>query len=124
MITKVRPPPLVLVLGKDGGLQAPLPLAELERSGFRIADHRGGDDGLEITRTLGPDVVLMDIVPGDPHTLDLCRRLQGDEDTRRIPLIAITGDDSLGQFMITIRIDKCDAVALKAEVARVLTTAT
>jgi two-component system, cell cycle response regulator DivK len=122
VIENVRPPPLVLLLGTDGTPpHQRLPLSHLQESGYRIVDHRGHDDSVEIARTLLPDVMLMDVVQGDQTTLDLCRRLQLDGDTRKIPLIAITGHQTaFGQFMVTLRIAQCDAASLGAEVSRLL----
>ena len=75
-----------------------------------------------IARALAPDVVLMDVVSGDAATLEMCRVLQGDHETQKIPLIAITGDEasSFGRFMITLRVARCDPTTLLAEVTRAI----
>jgi hypothetical protein len=46
--------------------------------------------------------------------------LQAHPDTRGIPLIAITGDASVGQFMTTLRVLPCNPETLHTEVERVL----
>ncbi len=116
----VRPPPVVLLLGTHGAASRSLPVTQLIESGYQIADHRNQSDGLAVARKVRPDVVLVDVPDRDTSALDLCRRLQADNATRTIPIIAITGDPSVGQFMTTLSVRACDAATLHLEVARVL----
>lgn len=116
-MTKVRPPPVLLLLG---ALATSVPLSRLEQSGFDIADYRHHGDGFDAARTMGPDVIVVSMIQGNTDGLDLCRRLQTDVATKNIPLIAITGEAAIGQFMVTLRVNVCDPETLHAEVARLL----
>jgi hypothetical protein len=48
------------------------------------------------------------------------QKLQADPATKTIPIIVITGDPSIGQFMLTLGARACDATSLHLEVTRVL----
>ena len=118
MTKKVRPPPVVLVLGTSA-VANPLPLARLMES-CRVADHRPQPDGIAVARRLRPDVFVVDVTAADGDAFALCRRLQTDIETRHIPLIAITGAAAIGQFMVTLKVNACSPESLHAEVQRVL----
>jgi CheY-like chemotaxis protein len=97
-----------------------LPLSRLLAAGFQITDRRNDADGLEVARTLEPDVIVMDVVQGNLLSLELGRKLQSDPVTQRIPLIAVTGEPDVSQVMVTLRVRPCSAASLHAEVNRVL----
>jgi len=120
MMINVRPPPVVLLLGTGAAGRSLLPLSHLTAFGYKIADHRHESDGVGTARTMQPDVVLVDVAESHAKGLELCRGLQANPDTRAIPLIAITGNPSIGQFMMTLRVAACDTVSLRAEIDRLL----
>jgi CheY-like chemotaxis protein len=117
---QVRPPPTVLVLGTGALVLTPLPFPENPASAFTIVDERRSPDGVDVARALRPDVMLIDV--GDDHGkgLDLCRALQAEPATRHIPLIAITGDPAIGQFMMTMSVKVCNVETLKDEINRLV----
>jgi CheY-like chemotaxis protein len=112
----VRPPPVVLVLGTGALNPEPLPFSLLPAAKFKIVDQRQLSDGVEAARTLRPDVVLVDVGRNPAQGLDLCRALQAGPETRHIPLIAITGDAAVGQFMMTMRVRACNVDTLSHEI--------
>jgi len=116
----VRPPPVVLLLAARDSSPGTLPLAALIESGFEVTDKRHAPDPLAVARTVKPDVVLVDVPHQDAAALELCRSLQADPATKTIPIIVITGDPSIGQFMMTLGARACDATSLHLEVTRVL----
>jgi CheY-like chemotaxis protein len=95
---------------------SPLPFPEDSASTFTIVDRRRSPDGVDVARALQPDVVLVDVGHNHGKGLDLCRALQAEPATRNIPLIAITGDPAVGQFMMTMRVKVCNADTLKDEI--------
>ena len=119
----VRPPPVVLILGTGASEPNPLPFSQLTEAGLHILDQRREPDRAAAA-TLQPDVILVDVGQSHIKGLELCRALQADPQTRAIPLIAITGDPAIGQFMLTLRVKACDPASLRAEIARVLTDGT
>ena len=115
-----RPPPVHVLLLANGTHRTRLPLARLLAAGCLIDDRRSDTDGVATARTLRPDVVLMDLPEGSRGALDLCRELQADAVTRSIPIIAITGNPAIGQFMMALGVKPCTDVSLHAEVLRLL----
>jgi two-component system, cell cycle response regulator DivK len=64
----------------------------LVASGLRVAEAESGEEAVEKARALLPDVIVMDLsLPGmDGWTAT--RVLKQDERTRRIPVVALTGN--------------------------------
>lgn len=63
---------------------------KLEREGLRVAAAYNGRDGLESVRQEKPDLILLDVMMPDMDGIEVCQRLQADEETRSIPIIFIT----------------------------------
>jgi two-component system cell cycle response regulator DivK len=99
----------------------------LKFSGFRVAEARNGLEAINKARDLHPDVILMDLALPGMDGWEATRRLKGDERTRLIPIIAVTGH-ALSGHSDTARRAGCDAFvskpclpdALVAEVRRML----
>jgi len=106
------------LLGADGSNG--LPLSRLKESGFQILPRRLDGDGVATAQHVSPDVILVSIVNGNSDALDVCRKLQTDAATKHIPLIAVTGDAALGQFMVTLRVKVCNPESLHEEITRLL----
>jgi DNA-binding response OmpR family regulator len=49
-----------------------------------------GESGLELARTLAPDVVLLDLMLPDISGFDVCRRLRSDRTTMLTPVVMLT----------------------------------
>lgn len=62
----------------------------LERRGFTVRFAVDGPSGIEATRSLKPDVVLMDIGLGEMDGCEATRRIKKDPETVNIPVIALT----------------------------------
>ena len=62
----------------------------LERRGFSVEIAVNGVEGVEKTRDLRPDLVLMDMSLPVMDGWEATRRLKSDEQTRIIPIIALT----------------------------------
>lgn len=79
----------VLVV-EDHELSRKLLEARLEIQGFAtIATHRA-EAALDIAREQQPDLILMDIQLPGISGLEAIKRLKSDEETKRIPIIAVT----------------------------------
>jgi PAS domain S-box-containing protein len=62
----------------------------LESAGFHVITATGGLEGVALARQHHPDVVLMDVKMADLDGFSATRRLAADDDTARIPVIAVT----------------------------------
>ena len=85
-----RPHPLVLIVEDDHSTRM-LYRDYLSHSGFRTVDAHNGFQALEKARDLGPDVVLTDLAVPGMDGFEFCRALQESEETREIPILAVTG---------------------------------
>jgi len=120
--------PLVLVV--DDYQDAREMYAEyLEFSGFRVAQATNGAEALDQAFALRPDIILMDLSLPIIDGWEATRRLKGDERTRAIPVVALTGH-SLSDQPGGVEKVGCDSFVIKPclpdalveEVKRVLAT--
>ena len=63
----------------------------LTAAGFEVQSASNGHEALAKVRTLRPDVVVMDFAIPEIDGWQVTRRLKRDPQTRRIPVIALTG---------------------------------
>lgn len=63
----------------------------LSYSGYRVEQASNGEEAVELTKRLKPDVVVMDLSLPIMDGWEATRRLKADEGTRHIPVIALTG---------------------------------
>ena len=63
----------------------------LEFSGFRVLEARNGLEAVEKAQEFLPAVILMDLSLPVMDGWEATRRLKGDERTRNIPVVALTG---------------------------------
>jgi CheY-like chemotaxis protein len=63
----------------------------LRARGFDVSVAAEGRDALAKTRTLMPDLVVMDLAIPGIDGWEVTRRLKADRRTRRIPVVAVTG---------------------------------
>ena len=82
--------PLILVV--DDYQDAREMYAEyLQYSGFRVAEARNGNEAVAQARSLRPDLILMDLSLPGMDGWEATRVLKADEDTKGIPIVALTG---------------------------------
>jgi len=118
--------PLVLVV-EDYQDAREMYAAYLQFSGYGVAEAANGLEALEKTRELMPDIILMDLALPKMDGWEATRRLKADEQTRNIPIVALTGH-ALAGHAEGARQAGCDAFvtkpclpdALVAEIERML----
>ena len=84
----------------------------LEYHGYTVFTSRLGAPALELARQYSPDLILMDIQLPDISGMEAARRLKGDEQTRTIPIIAVTAFAMSGDEA-KILASGCDAYVSK-----------
>jgi CheY-like chemotaxis protein len=82
--------PLVLVV-EDYEDAREMYAAYLVFSGYRVAEATNGLEAIEKAVELSPDIILMDLALPRMDGWEATRRLKGDERTRHIPIVALTG---------------------------------
>jgi two-component system cell cycle response regulator DivK len=125
-MTMARVQPLVLVV-EDYSDAREMYAAYLQFSGFEVAEATNGVEAVEMAQTLMPDIILMDLALPRMDGWEAARRLKANENTRRIPIVALTGH-ALAGHAEKARQAGCDAFvtkpclpdALVAEIRRLL----
>jgi two-component system, cell cycle response regulator DivK len=85
-----EPSPLILVV--DDYQDAREMYAEyLQYSGFRVAEAKNGNEAVAQARSLKPDLILMDLSLPGMDGWEATRVLKADDETRHIPIVALTG---------------------------------
>ena len=68
---------------------------DLENEGFTVSEADNGNEGLEMIRSLKPDLVLLDLNMPDPDGHEVCDVIRQDEELRTTPVIVLTTSDDL-----------------------------
>ena len=119
--------PLVLIVEDDLSTRV-MYRDYLSHCGFRIIDAHNGHQALAKARELRPRVILTDLAVPGMDGFEFCRALQQSEDTRDIPILAVTGHaeyleqpDRFRQAGILRVLTKpCEPDVIEAELRRLL----
>jgi len=84
----------------------------LEYHGYSVVTTRLGEPALELARQHSRNLILMDVQLPDISGMEAARRLKGDEQTRTIPIIAVTAFAMSGDEA-KILASGCDAYVSK-----------
>jgi two-component system, cell cycle response regulator DivK len=84
----------------------------LEYHGYTVFTTRLGEPAVELARQHSPNLILMDVQLPDISGMEAARRLKGDEQTRTIPIIAVTAFAMSGDEA-KILASGCDAYVSK-----------
>ena len=63
----------------------------LRFKGYDVAEAANGEDAVELTQRLQPDLVCMDLSLPGVDGWEATRRIKADERTRHIPVVVVTG---------------------------------
>ena len=69
----------------------------LEMSGFEYLEARGGRTGWEAIQRTKPDLIIMDVTMPLLSGVEVCRLVRAHEATKTIPIVLLTGRDSMGE---------------------------
>jgi two-component system cell cycle response regulator DivK len=86
--------PLVLVVDDYPDAQSVYGLL-LRREGYRVAFAASGDEAVVRARQLLPDAVVMDLCLRGKDGLEATRELRGDARLERIPVVGVSGHDTV-----------------------------
>lgn len=89
-----RPPLRVLVIDDEPDVLL-LCRVNLQLAGHEVLEAANGRAGLELARTLEPDVVVLDIMLPNLDGLTVLQELASSEATRHIPVIMLTAKTQL-----------------------------
>lgn len=60
------------------------------RGRYELASALTGEEGIKLIQQVKPDLVLLDLMLPDMNGLEVCERLQADEQTCHIPVIIVS----------------------------------
>jgi len=101
-----------VLIVEDNELNLKLLKDVLEYHGYTIVTTELGEPALELARQHRPDLILMDIQLPDISGMEVARRLKEDNQTRTIPIIAVTAFAMSGDEA-QILASGCDAYVSK-----------
>jgi two-component system cell cycle response regulator DivK len=79
-----------ILLVEDNEMNRDMLSRRLQRRGYQIVTAENGEQGLSLARLEAPDLILMDITLPEMDGWEVARLLKAGEDTRHIPIIALT----------------------------------
>jgi two-component system phosphate regulon response regulator PhoB len=84
----------ILLIEDDEGIHKVVSY-NLQRAHHEVVSGHRGREGLELARTRGPDLVVLDLMLPDLPGTQICASLKADRATARIPIIILTarGDE-------------------------------
>ena len=99
----------------------------LDISNFKIISASNGKEGLELARSIIPDIILLDLMLPGLNGFEVLKALKKDPETVAIPVIILTGRDD---YQARERVEKLyeeaymvkpvDAHELKAKIKEIL----
>ena len=79
-----------ILLVEDNEMNRDMLSRRLQRQGFEIAMAMDGAEGVALAKSLAPDLILMDMSLPVIDGWEATRQIKADEQTRGIPVIALT----------------------------------
>ena len=86
--------PVVLIV-EDSPTQAAQIAAHLSRFDIQVIVAGNGAQGLRIVSIEKPDLIVLDVNMPTMNGYQMCQRIRRDPQTRNLPIIMLTTDDSL-----------------------------
>jgi len=112
-----RPATRRILIVEDNELNLKLLRDVLEAHGYATLSTREGGAAVILARSNHPDLILMDIQLPDISGLDAVRQLKAQDETRTIPVVAVTAFAMVGDERKAL-MSGCDAYVAKPIVLR------
>lgn len=107
-----RSAPKRILIVEDNELNLKLLRDVLEAHGYATITTKEGATALPLARENQPDLILMDLQLPDISGLDAVRQLKGHQETRGIPVVAVTAFAMVGDERKALE-SGCDAYVAK-----------
>ncbi len=101
-----------ILLVEDNEMNRDMLSRRLTRKGFEVVIAEDGQKGMDMTQSENPDLVLMDMSLPVVDGWEATRRLKASEETKHIPIIALTAHAMAGDREKCIDAG-CDGYATK-----------
>ncbi|MFH0877796.1 MAG: response regulator [Candidatus Omnitrophota bacterium] len=84
----------------------------LQANGYEVLEAFDGQEGLDMAKSMIPDLILLDLVLPKIGGMQILEELKGDEQYRKIPIVVVTGISQEAMGLKT-SLEKADAYFLK-----------
>jgi CheY-like chemotaxis protein len=108
------------LLVEDNEMNRDMLCRRLNRRGFEVVAAEDGEKGVEMARSENPDVILMDMSLPVIDGWEATRRIKADDETREIPIIALTAHAMAGDKEKTLAAGCDDYDTKPIELSRLL----
>lgn len=88
----MTPQARILSIEDEPGMSSLIQLI-FERQGHRVVSVKSGEFGLEMLKSLRPDVLLLDLMLPDIDGWDIYQQMKEDEELVRLPVIIVSARD-------------------------------
>ena len=109
-----------ILLVEDNEMNRDMLSRRLTRKGFEVLIAEDGQKGMDMTQSESPDLVLMDMSLPIVDGWEATRRLKASEETKHIPIIALTAHAMSGDREKTLDAGCDDYDTKPIELARLL----
>lgn len=89
--------PIAVVVEDNNDLRALM--MDVLAAEYRVHAAADGERGIELARTVNPDVIVSDVAMPKVDGYDLCRALRGDDRTRGIPILLVTARTDVARVL-------------------------
>jgi len=93
-MTEPQSPDRTILVIDDEPVNIQLLRRKLEWEGLDVLSARNGHEGLELAKAKTPDLILLDIMMPGMDGFEVCQKLREDENTKSIPVIFVTAQNS------------------------------
>ena len=83
----------------------------LTREGYEVSDCESGEQALSLSRSKGPDLVVLDLMLPGIDGLEVCKRLKADPKTAQIPIVILTAKGEEADVVAGLEVGADDYVA-------------
>lgn len=87
-------PKKILVI-EDSKFTTEMIKGTLQKASFQVEPCDTGQEGLQKAKTLGPDLIILDVVMPGMDGYEVCHHLKQDVQTKAIPVMMLTVKDTL-----------------------------
>ncbi len=109
-----------ILLVEDNAMNRDMLSRRLSRKGFEVVIAEDGQKGVDMTQSENPDLVLMDMSLPVVDGWEAARRLKASEETKHIPIIALTAHAMSGDREKTLEAGCDDYDTKPIELPRLL----
>lgn len=83
----------------------------LAREGYEVLDCESGEQALRLSRSKGPDLVVLDLMLPGIDGLEVCKRLKADPKTAQVPIVILTAKGEETDVVAGLEVGADDYVA-------------